>query len=141
MTPLDEAWKLPKVKKFKNMNKYSTESVQKEILENGKYDIVNEIPTGNDIKAQQYKYVDDIKLEKEKLHIEIDDENILALLKPYNSDYVKKIVNDGIKKILETPKKTNVESFVGNIKTKPCDDSIIIYILTALFILDITFKF
>ena len=148
LTPLDEAWKIPKLKKPKNMNKFSKETVQKDFLQNANQEITNSEPTGNDIQKSNYQVVDVVDLQpqpqKETIQIDIDDTNIISLLKPYNIDYIKKIVYDGIKLVLQKPKQANVEKFVGKPITATSvtsEDSTAIYILIALLVLDIIFKF
>jgi hypothetical protein len=155
LTPLTEAWSIPKVKKKKEQNIYTTNDAQKKILNDANLELNTSLPTGNNINEMKYFATSNEKIpqsiekensekeniKKKSITVEITDNSVVQLLEPYNMSYIKTIINKSIKQYLNK----DVEEYVEKFETyKPFQinksSNMYIYILLAIIVLDIVMR-
>ena len=162
LTPLNEAWNIPKVKKKKEQNTYTKTETQKEMLIDANLEVNNNIPSGNNnIDVNYHKPLQEQQVEtndnKQSLTVQITDSEVIQLLNRYNMSYIKDIINKSVKKYLnsntvtnnnsDTNNKSDTEEYVETFKGfnslpsfKTQDSNMYIYILLALIVLDIILR-
>ena len=155
LTPLNEAWNIPKVKKKKDQNTYTKTETQKEMLIDANLEVNNNIPSGNNnIDVYYHEPLQEQQVEKkdtnQSLTVQITDNEVIQLLKRYNISYIQNIINKSVKKYLNSNTKEDnsntkedVETFQGFKSLSAFenqDSNMYIYILLALIVLDIILR-
>jgi hypothetical protein len=142
MTPLNEAYNLPKLKPKLKPNIHVNSEHQKQVLKDSNMEIHTKIPSGYTEKPafitneiQQLPVVKEDVLEDENLlTVKITDPELIEMLKPYKDDYISKIIKSNMKGGVE---------FFQNKETSSIDDfdiKILIGILILLVIVDINVR-
>ena len=151
LTPIDEAWKIPKSKKNKEQNKYTNDSVQKDMLQKSSLPLNNDTPSGNDGLHDKYQPIHNkIETNEENksphINITITKKSLLNKLSPYNLSYIQDLVHKGLELVLNNDalntSSNSKKETVEKIEKFTADQelNILIYILMALLVLDILFK-
>lgn len=135
LTPLTEAYNLPKVKTKTKQNVHAHADVQKQMLKMASQQVHETIPDGYDAtQTINYDSVtqDDSKTVKQQdsINIHLTDPEIIDMLKIYKEDYISTFVSNLIKKDKST-NNNNVETFID----KPSSTIDVQMLLAALIFL------
>lgn len=142
LTPLNEAYNIPKLKHKTKTNVHTDSSFQKEMLTKSSMQVHENLPDGYSSNTEHHSlnFTSDIKSEIKKLSLTITDPELISMLSIYKEDYISVLFKDLLK---NKKPNTTVETFTGNSTVDefiPFDINILLAILIFLLIADIILR-
>ena len=154
LTPLNEAYVTPKIKKHQSTNVYNETSHQKELLKKSNMEINNGVPTGYTGEPTESSVLQEPQVHESNtprvesnatktISVSITDPELVEILDDYKVENVERVIKKEFFKNRHHTKK-RVEPFTGNISFKDvCNidsNSLIMYILLAILLIDILIR-
>ena len=147
LTPLNEAYTIPKVKKPQSTNVYSNPDHQKTLLKTAKYEVTETTPSGyigphvESIENHKPPVEQNLEIVPQKntgITLNITDPELVELFNDYKPDRVEKIIK---KQFVKSPS-MQIETFTNGLSNVCSIDStnMIMYILLAILLIDILIR-
>ena len=136
LTPLSEAYNVPKLKHKTKVNSHTNVDTQKKLLQDAAQNIHENEPNGYSMHAQSYDLLTNNNKNNESpktLNLTITDPELIDMLSIYKDDYISTL----FKKVMR--KNENVETFV-NMNKESVDTNVVLAIIVFLLIADIILR-
>ena len=143
LTPLNEAYNIPKQKPKAKINMYTEESTQKKMLENAAHQTNNHIPEGYTVNdyATQDSVIPKTVSTPAGITLRITDPELMDLLSIYNENYIPQLLKKCLlqNNVEVVPQKIEkIEKFTD---FNFLDQNVLMYILIFLLVGDILIRF